>query len=67
MWFIIQRSGFLHSAGAAVGMTISKRFYGSAYSFYNVSRRPAALIRLALWGEPASPKGSFFCVSVGLR
>ena len=45
---------------------MGERFYGFAYSFYNVSRRPAALIRLALWGEPASPKGSFFCVSVGL-
>ena len=28
-------------------MTARLRFYGFAYCFYNISRRPAALIRLA--------------------
>ena len=32
---------------AAVGMTMRLRFYGFAYCSYNISRRPAALIRLA--------------------
>ena len=32
------------------------RFYGFAYCFYNVSRRPAALIRLAL-GRASFPRG----------
>ena len=48
-------------------MTISVRFYGFAYCFYSILRCPAALIRLALWGEPASPEGSFCSVSAGLR
>ena len=46
-WFIIQRGGFLHSADAAVGMTMLVRFYGFAHCFYSILRRPAALIRLA--------------------
>ena len=38
------------------------RFYGFAYCFYNISRRPAALIRLAL-GRASFPQGKLlFCV-----
>ena len=37
-------------------MTISVRFYGFAHCFYNISRRPAALIRLAL-GRASFPRG----------
>ena len=47
-WFFFQRGGFLHSADAQGLNDISgERFYGFAYCFYNISRRPAALIRLA--------------------
>ena len=47
-WFFFQRGGFLHSADAQGLNDISGgRFYGFAYCFYNISRRPAALIRLA--------------------
>ena len=63
-WFIIQRGGFLHSADAAVGMTISKRFYGFAHCLCNVLRRPAALIRLAL-GRASFPQGKLLYRAFG--
>ena len=65
-WFIIQRGGFLHSADAPVGMTFSVRFYGFAHCFYSISRRPAALIRLAL-GRASFPRGKLLFRIGGLR
>ena len=40
-------------------MTISVHFYGFAYCFYNISRRPAALISQG-YALTASPVGKLF-------
>ena len=63
-WSILQRGGFLHSADAAVGMTMLVRFYGFAYCFYSISRCPAALIRLAL-GRASFPQGKLLYRAFG--
>ena len=63
-WFFHQRSRFLHSADAPVGMTISVRFYGFAHCFTSISRCPAALIRLAL-GRASFPRGKLLFRAFG--
>ena len=55
-WYFVQRGGFLHSADAAVGMTMLVRFYGFAHCFCNILPCPAALIRLAC-GRASFPQG----------
>ena len=58
-------SGFLHSAGAPVGMTISERSYGFAHCSHNVSRCPAGASSVSPKGEPASPRGKLLYRVVG--
>ena len=64
-WFFPQRGGFLHSANAAVGMTMLVRFYGFAHCFHNVSRCTAFPSSVSPSGEPASPRGSSCTVLLG--
>ena len=64
-WFIIQRGGFLHSADAAVGMTILERFYGFAHCFWNVSRCTAFPHQSRPLGRASFPRGKLLYRAFG--
>ena len=64
-WFIVQRGGFLHSADAAVGMTILERFYGFAHCFWNVSRCTAFPHQSRPLGRASFPRGKLLYRAFG--
>ncbi len=51
---------FLHSADAAVGMTISERSYEFAYCSYNMKRCPAGASSVSPTGRASFPTGEAF-------